>query len=71
MGLPIPIRDDLTGEDLRRLARRETNGRVASRLLALDNALAGMVRGQAAPLAGMDGLGLAGRPARRGAPAAE
>lgn len=54
MGLPIPIRDDIPAEELRRLARRETNGRVASRLLGLANALAGMDRGQAARLAGMD-----------------
>ena len=40
--------------DLRRLARRESNGRVASRLLALANALDGMDRGRAARLAGMD-----------------
>jgi hypothetical protein len=30
-----PIRDDIPAEELRRLARRETNGRVASRLLGL------------------------------------
>lgn len=39
---------------LRRLARRESNGRVAARLLALAHALDGMDRGQAARLAGMD-----------------
>ena len=54
MGLPTPIRDDIPAERLRRLARRETDGRVASRLLGLANALDGMDRGQAARLAGMD-----------------
>lgn len=53
MGLPTPIRDDIPAARLRRLARRETDGRVASRLLGLANALGGMDRGQAAGLAGM------------------
>ena len=48
------IRQDMPPEELRRLARRESNGRVASRLLALANALDGMERGRAARLAGMD-----------------
>ena len=47
-------RDDMTTEELRRLAWRETNGRVASRLLDLVLALDGMDRGQAARLAGID-----------------
>jgi transposase len=54
MGLATPIRDDIPAGELRRRARRETNGRVASRLLGLANALDGMDRGQAARLAGMD-----------------
>ena len=49
-----PIRDDIPAEELRGLARREANGRVASRLLGLAHALEGMERGQAARLAGMD-----------------
>ena len=49
-----PIRDDIPAEELRRLARREGNGRVASRLLGLAPALEGMDRGEAARLAGMD-----------------
>jgi transposase len=49
-----PIRDDISAKELRRRARRETNGRVASRLLALANALDGMDRGEAARRAGMD-----------------
>ena len=48
------IRDDIPAEVLRRLARRESNGRVTSRLFALANALDGMARGQAARQAGMD-----------------
>lgn len=50
----LPIRDDIPAGELRRLARRETNGRVASRLLGLANALDGMARGEAARHAGMD-----------------
>jgi transposase len=49
-----PIRDDISAQELRRRARRESNGRVASRLLALANALDGMARGEAARRAGMD-----------------
>jgi hypothetical protein len=54
MAEALAIRDDIPVEELRRVARRETNGRVASRLLALANALDGMARGQAARQAGMD-----------------
>jgi transposase len=50
----LPIRDDMPPGELRRLARRESNGRVGSRMLALAHALEGMDRGQAARLAGMD-----------------
>jgi hypothetical protein len=53
MGEPVPIRDDISGETLRRLARQETNGRVACRLIALANVLAGMRRAQAVRQAGM------------------
>jgi transposase len=53
-GQPRSIRDDIPAEELRRLARRETHGRVASRLLGLANALDGMDRGKAARQAGMD-----------------
>jgi transposase len=48
------IRHDIPAAALRRVARRETNGRVASRLLALANALDGLDRGEAARRAGMD-----------------
>ncbi len=50
----LPIRDDIRSEELRRLARRESNGRVISRMLAIAHAREGMDRGQAARLAGMD-----------------
>ena len=50
----LTIRDDLTSEQLRRLARRERNPRVARRMLAIANALDGMSRAAAARLAGMD-----------------
>ena len=50
----LPIRNDIPAEALRRLARRENNGRVASRLIGLANALDGLDRGEAARRAGMD-----------------
>src|ERR671910_3351616 len=54
MGAPVPIRTDIPAGELRRLARREANGRVACRLLALANVLDGMSREAAARAAGMD-----------------
>jgi transposase len=51
---PLAIRDDIAAEELRRLARRESDGRVACRLLALANALDGMRRQEAARQVGMD-----------------
>ena len=54
MGAALPIRGDVPGEELRRLARLEANGRVACRLIALANALDGMSRDRAAKQAGMD-----------------
>lgn len=50
----LSIRDDLTSEELRRLARREHDPRVGRRMLAIANALEGMSRATAARLAGMD-----------------
>lgn len=50
----LSIRDDLSSEQLRRLARRERNPRIGRRLLAIANALDGMSRAMAAKLAGMD-----------------
>ena len=48
------IRDDISSSELRRQARRENDGRVSARLIALANALDGMDRASAARLAGMD-----------------
>jgi transposase len=52
---PLPIRTDKSPAELRRLARRERDGRVGARLLALANALEGIAREEAARLAGMTG----------------
>ena len=55
MPAPLPIRSDRDAAELRRLARRERDGRVSARLLALANALDGLPREEAARLAGMTG----------------
>src|SRR5215204_5606386 len=52
---PLTICPDRDPAELRRLARRERDGRVSARLLALANALEGMPREEAARLAGMTG----------------
>jgi transposase len=79
----VPIATGRTPAELRALARRERDGRVSGRLLALANALDGMSRDEAARAAGMDrqtlrdwvhrynaaGEGLRDRP-RRGRPCA-
>src|SRR3954454_4743283 len=52
---PLSIRTDRAPAELRRLARRERDGRVSARLLALANALDGLPREEAAKLAGMTG----------------
>lgn len=54
MGAALAIRDDIEAAELRRSARRERDGRVSARLLALANALDGMSREAAARAAGMD-----------------
>src|SRR3712207_1800323 len=54
MGAPLAIRTELEAAELRRLARREHDGRVAARLIALANVLDGMSREAAAHAAGMD-----------------
>src|SRR3954469_110647 len=54
MGAPLILRSDLEAAELRRLARRERDGRVAARLIALANVLDGMSREAAARAAGMD-----------------
>jgi transposase len=55
MPAPLPIRTDRDPAELRWLARRERDGRVSARLLALANALDGLPREEAARLAGMTG----------------
>src|SRR5258707_8765393 len=54
MGSPLKIREDRSPAELRRLARREAEGRVAARLYAIANALDGTSRAEAARLAGME-----------------
>lgn len=51
----LPSRADRSPAELRALARRERDGRVSARLLALANALEGRPREEAARLAGMTG----------------
>ena len=50
----LAIRGDVGSEELRRRARRERDGRISARLIAIANALEGMDRASAARLAGMD-----------------
>src|SRR5215216_604280 len=50
----VSIATGRTPAELRALARRERDGRVSARLLALANALDGMSRDEAARAAGMD-----------------
>jgi transposase len=50
----LKVRDDVSAEDLRQLAKGQSDARVTRRLLALANALDGMEREMAARLAGMD-----------------
>ena len=54
MGAAVPIRDDISAEELRCRARLESEGRVACRLLGLANVLDGMSRERAACQDGMD-----------------
>jgi transposase len=54
MGAPVPLRDDIPAEELRRLARQERDGRIACRLLGVANALDGMSRERAARQADME-----------------
>jgi transposase len=56
----LPIHTDRDASELRRLARRERDGRVSARLLAPANALDGLPREEAARLAGMTGQTLGG-----------
>ena len=54
MGAGLPIVDHHDASELRAPARREKNGRAASRMVATANALDGMTRLAAARSAGMD-----------------
>ena len=54
MGTALAIRTDVDALELRRLARRERDGRVSARMLALASVLDGMSREEAARAAGMD-----------------
>jgi len=54
MGAALVVRNDVEAAELRRLARRERDGRVAARLLAIAGVLDGMSRAAAARAAGMD-----------------
>ena len=50
----LPIRNNLTPDALRRLARREPDRPAAARMFAIAHALEGMSRAEAARLAGME-----------------
>ncbi len=50
----LPIRDDVSPGELRRLARHERDPAAARRMYAIANALDGMTRAEAARLAGME-----------------
>ena len=54
MGTGLAIRQDLSADELRALARREKDGRAVKRMLAIAHALEGMERAEAARLVGMD-----------------
>ena len=58
MRVGAEVNKEIVCEDLRRKARRENNGRVSTRLLAIANVLDGMKRGDAARQAGMSRLRL-------------
>lgn len=50
----LPIRDDVSADELRRLARRESDRAAAARMLAIAGALEGLPRAEAARLACME-----------------
>jgi transposase len=53
-GRALAIRDDISAQALRGLARREPDRRASARMFAIANALEGMSRAEAARLAGME-----------------
>jgi transposase len=54
VGIRLKVGDDLSACELRRLARKEGDGKVVARMLAIASALDGLTREQAAKQAGMD-----------------
>jgi transposase len=54
LGRALKIRDDLSADALRQVARREKDGRAAARMYAIAGALDGLSRAEAARLAGME-----------------
>lgn len=54
MGIRLKVGGDLSASDLRKLARKESDGKVVARLLAIASALEGLTRNQSAKQAGMD-----------------
>ena len=54
MGVRLEVGGDLSASDLRLLSRKESDGKVVARLLAIASALDGQTRKQAANQAGMD-----------------
>jgi hypothetical protein len=54
VGAALQFADHYPAADLRAMARREKNGRVASRMVAIAHALDGMKREAAAEMVGMD-----------------
>ena len=54
MGIRLKVCSDLSASELRKLARKEGDGKVVARVLAIASALDGLTREQAAKQAGMD-----------------
>ena len=54
MGVALPIRPDLSADDLRAMAGKEKAGRVVARMLAIAHVLDGKGRAEAAQLTGLD-----------------
>ena len=54
MGVRLKVGGDLSASDLRKLARKEGDGKVVGRLLAIASALDGLTRNQASKQAGMN-----------------
>lgn len=59
MGAALKIWEDIPAEELRRLARRERDGRVSSCMVGIANALYGLSRAETARLTGDGAVGIA------------